>query len=145
MCQQYYAHPQNQFWRLIGQVIGVDFTGADYDQRLYLLQNQHIALWDVVATAVRAGSLDTSLRQVVGNDLQQLLARLPQLRAIAFNGAAAARMGRQAGLPAGIKLLDLPSSSPAYTMGFSDKLRRWQSMTGHLQASEPSPDDAVIS
>jgi hypoxanthine-DNA glycosylase len=143
--QQYYSHPQNQFWRLIGEVIGVDLANVTYEQKLHVLQGHHIALWDVVASAVRPGSLDTALRQVIGNDLNGLIARLPQLRAIAFNGATAARVGRQAGLPPGIKLLDLPSSSPAYTISFADKLLRWQWIRDYLHISEPSPNDAVIS
>jgi double-stranded uracil-DNA glycosylase len=126
-------------------VIGLDFSELPYEQKLLSLRHHHIALWDVVATAVRSGSLDTALRQVVGNDLTGLIARLPQLRAIAFNGATAARVGRQTGLPLGIKLLDLPSSSPAYTMKFADKLRRWHCLNDYLRAPEPSPDDSVIS
>jgi double-stranded uracil-DNA glycosylase len=144
-CQQYYAHPYNQFWRLLGALIGLDLSELSYDQKLHSLRNHQIALWDVVATAVRSGSLDTALRQVVSNDLTGLIARLPQLRAIAFNGATAARVGRQAGLPPGIKLLDLPSSSPAYTMNFAGKLLRWQCLNDYLNPAEPSPDDSVIS
>lgn len=143
--QQYYAHPQNQFWRLLSAVIGVDLAGVTYEQKLRLLQNHNIALWDVVATAVRPGSLDTNLRQVVGNDLIGLVARLPKLQAIAFNGATAAKVGRLAGLRTGIKLLDLPSSSPAYTIRFADKLLRWQTLKDYLHTPEPTLDDAVIS
>jgi double-stranded uracil-DNA glycosylase len=144
-CQQYYAHPYNQFWRLLGALIGLDLSELSYDQKLRSLRNHQIALWDVVATAVRSGSLDTALRQVVGNDLTGLIAKLPQLRVIAFNGATAARVGRQAGIPPGIKLLDLPSSSPAYTMKFADKLLRWHCLKDYLRALEPSPDNSVIS
>lgn len=135
--QQYYAHPYNQFWRVLGAVTGADFSNAAYDQKLCLLKDHHIALWDVVATAVRSGSLDTNLRQVVGNNLKWLIDRLPKLRAIAFNGATAARVGRQSGLPPGIKLLDLPSTSPAHTMRFADKLLQWQGLKDYMPVSEP--------
>lgn len=124
---------------------GTEYKQIAYDRKLRSLQDKHIALWDVVATAVRSGSLDSDLRQVVGNDLTGLIAKLPQLRAIAFNGATAARVGRQTGLPLGIKLLDLPSSSPAYTMKFADKLLRWHCLNEYLRTPEPSPDDSVIS
>jgi hypoxanthine-DNA glycosylase len=125
--ERYYAHPQNQFWRLVGSVIGrEDFHGLGYAARLAVLADARIGLWDVVADAVRAGSLDGAIRDHRPNDLRRLIATLPELRAIGFNGGTAARIGRRLiGDPGRIALLDLPSSSPAYTLSFAEKRRLW--------------------
>lgn len=125
--ERYYAHPQNQFWRLTGAVIGEeDFHQLDYDRRLDRLRATGVGLWDVVADAVRPGSLDGAIRDHRPNDLAALVATLPALRAIGFNGGTAARIGRRMiGDPAGITLVDLPSSSPAFTRPLSEKREKW--------------------
>lgn len=124
---RYYAHPQNQFWRLLGAVIGRDDLNAlDYPDRVAALAVAGVGLWDVVADAVRPGSLDGAIRDHRPNDLSALVASLPKLRAIGFNGATAARIGRKMiGGRSGLALVDLPSSSPAYTLGYAEKLRSW--------------------
>jgi hypoxanthine-DNA glycosylase len=85
-----------------------------------------IGLWDVVADAARSGSLDGAIRDHRPNDLAALIADLPGLRAIGFNGATAARIGRRL-IPAATRLalIDLPSSSPAFTIGLAAKRVRW--------------------
>ena len=93
---RYYAHPQNQFWRLTGGVIGVDLPALDYEQRLAALLAAGVGLWDTVASAAREGSLDAALRDVEQAALGELVGRLPTLRAIGFNGATSARLGRRA-------------------------------------------------
>jgi len=124
--QRYYAHPQNQFWRLLGQAIDQPLAQLPYDQRLTCLAGRGIALWDVVATARRLGSLDGAIRQATANQLDDFIATHPRLRAVAFNGQTAARLGRLAiGDRGGIELIDLPSSSPAYTLSFEEKAKRW--------------------
>ena len=124
--QRYYAHPQNQFWRLVGAAIGEDLTDLDYDERLKRLAARGIALWDVVGEARRQGSLDGSIREARPNPLADYVAMHPRLKAVAFNGQTAARLGRLAlsGISE-IKLIDLPSSSPAYTLPFAWKVERW--------------------
>jgi hypoxanthine-DNA glycosylase len=124
--QRYYAHPQNQFWRLLGEAIGEELAGLPYEERLARLSVRGIALWDVVGKALRQGSLDGAIRGATSNQLRQFAATHPQLAAIAFNGKTAARLGRAAlgDLPK-VELLDLPSSSPAYTLAFAEKARRW--------------------
>ena len=78
------------------------------------------------ASARRPGSLDTAIRDVEVADLNRLVASLPALRAVAFNGGTASRLGRRAlSLAAGIDLIDLPSSSPAYTRPLSEKAQAW--------------------
>ncbi|MBV8971145.1 MAG: DNA-deoxyinosine glycosylase [Sphingomonadaceae bacterium] len=124
---RYYAHPQNAFWRLVGGVIGVDLAVFDYDARLAALRAHGIGLWDTVASARRSGSLDAALRDVAAADLAGLAATLPALRAVAFNGQAAARIGLPS-LPPGLPHLVLPSSSPAHTMPFAAKAAAWAAL-----------------
>lgn len=132
--ERYYAHPQNQFWRLVGPVIGrEDLHQLDYAARLELLGEAGVGLWDVVADALRAGSLDGAIRDHRPNDLRRLIGTLPALRAIGFNGGTAARIGRRLiGGSGGIPLLDLPSSSPAYTLSFTEKRRIWAQLAEFL-------------
>lgn len=131
---RYYAHPQNGFWRLVGGVIGVDLAALGYEARLEGLVRAGMAVSDVLASAVRAGSLDAAIREPEAADLAGLVGRLPALRAVAFNGALAGRTGRaQLGAADGIALLDLPSSSPAYAaMPFEAKLARWSALGAYL-------------
>lgn len=131
---RYYAHPRNLFWTLVGGAIGCDLASLAYDARLDVLRAAGIGLWDVVRSGRRAGSLDAALREVEGNDLAALVARLPQLAAIAFNGATAARIGRGLLAATGtLVMLDLPSSSPAYAaMPLAEKQARWLALRGHL-------------
>jgi hypoxanthine-DNA glycosylase len=125
--QRYYAHPTNQFWRLLGAAIGEDLPALAYDQRLARLAERRIGLWDVIASASRPGSLDQAIREAEHNRIEQLLHDYPDLTAIALNGSAAAAAGRRliGEPPAGIALLDLPSSSAANTQGFAAKLEVW--------------------
>ena len=112
---QYYAHPSNAFWWLIGEVVDEPLDRLPYADRLDRLIARRIALWDVIAVAHRPGSLDGAIRDAVHRDLAGFVAALPDLRAVAFNGGEAARRGRRqlAGVP-DIELIDLPSSSAAY-------------------------------
>ena len=124
--QRYYAHPQNQFWRLLGAAIGEELAELDYEDRLEQLAARHIALWDVVGEARRKGSLDGAIREATANPLADFVATHPRLKAIAFNGQTAARLGRLALVGVeGPMLIDLPSSSPAYTLPFAWKAERW--------------------
>ena len=127
--QRYYAHPTNQFWRLLGEALGEPLAGMDYDRRLERLKARGIGLWDVVASATRSGSLDGAIRRAGLNPIARLLAEFPILEAIAFNGAAAAKAGRTLlGEVSGVELIDLPSSSAAYTRSFTDKAAVWRQL-----------------
>lgn len=127
---QYYAHPQNKFWELVGAVIAVDLRALDYQARLQTLLTHGIGLWDVVASAQRSGSLDSRIQNHTGNDIAGLIATLPQLKAIAFNGGTAAKHGLKQldSLAADYQIIALPSSSPAYTLAFEQKLQAWRSL-----------------
>jgi hypoxanthine-DNA glycosylase len=132
---QYYAHPQNGFWRLIGAVIGSEIAALPYPERLAALEAAGVGLWDVVASAERPGSADAAIRDPEHADLARLVAGLPALRAVGFNGGTAARIGRRqlAALPDGPALVDLPSSSPAYAvMPLAEKRARWLALARHL-------------
>lgn len=124
---RYYAHPQNQFWRLVEAVIGREgFAALDYEARLTMLRAAGIGLWDSIASAVRPGSLDAAIREAEHAPLADLIATLPALRAVAFNGATSARIGRKLLADSAVHLVDLPSSSPAYAaMPFATKRERW--------------------
>lgn len=125
---QYYANPQNRFWQLMSSVVGADLPALPYPERLQALLANGIGLWDVVAEAERDGSLDSMIRDHARNDLVGLTNRLPRLTTIAFNGGTAARLGLRAlGNNAGhYRIIKLPSSSPAHTLPYADKLRAWQ-------------------
>jgi hypoxanthine-DNA glycosylase len=128
---RYYAHPQNQFWRLMSAVLGEDLVSLDYVARLLA---RHVGLWDVVASARRQGSTDAALRDILANDLAALVATLPALRAIGFNGATSYTHGmRQLGDGAArFTTLALPSSSPMHTIGFAAKAAVWQDLATYL-------------
>lgn len=136
--RRYYAHPRNQFWQLMSPATGVDLVPLDYEARLGALVARGIGLWDVAQTAQREGSLDAALRAVQARNLAALPMRLPKLRAMAFNGAAAYRIGlRQMGSHPPVALIPLPSSSAAHTRPLAAKLTAWSQLGGWLQSSSP--------
>ena len=123
--ERYYAHPQNQFWRLLGSAIGEGLADLDYAARLDRLAARGMALWDVVGEARRTGSLDGAIRDVRANALAAFIETHPRLRAVAFNGGTAARIGRRVLGETALRLIDLPSSSAAFTRPFADKSAAW--------------------
>jgi hypoxanthine-DNA glycosylase len=132
--RRYYAHPRNEFWRLLGHVLGEELQHLLYESRLERLAARGIGLWDVVASANRPGSLDQAIREAEHNRIDQLLDDFPDLRAIAFNGGKAAAIGRSMiGPESAVRLIDLPSSSPAYTRPFAEKAAAWGQLHEFLQ------------
>ena len=126
---RYYAHPTNQFWRLLGGAIGEELQALGYEARLHRLAERRIGLWDVIAAASRCGSLDQAIRNPQHNAIHHLLHDFPDLEAIAFNGSTASATGRRLiGDPPRIAVLDLPSSSAANTRPFDQKARAWLSL-----------------
>jgi hypoxanthine-DNA glycosylase len=131
--RRYYAHPQNQFWRLVGAVIDADLVALDYQARLDALAAAGIGLWDVIGSATRPGSLDAAIRDPQANDLPDLVAALPRLAAIGFNGGTAFKLGSP--LLGGCRpaLIRLPSSSPAHAaMPFAAKREAWLALGAYL-------------
>ena len=132
--QQYYGNRQNKFWELLGAVLDVDLRSLNYEGRLATLLEHGVGLWDVIAEAERAGSLDSAISNASHNPLAGLVETLPNLLAIAFNGGTAARIGRKQLLVSAAcpLLIDLPSSSPAHTIGFASKLKVWRQLSHYL-------------
>ena len=125
--QRYYAHPTNQFWRLIGEAIDEELENLPYEARLARLAERRVGLWDVIASATRRGSLDQAIREAAHNRIEHLLHDFPGLRAIAFNGSTSAAVGRKliGDPPPHVTLIDLPSSSAANTRAFAEKAAAW--------------------
>ena len=136
--RRYYAHPTNQFWRLLGLAIGEELHSLDYESRLVRLADRHIGLWDVIASASRPGSLDQAIREAEHNRVEHLLRDFPDLQAIAFNGSTAARAGRRliGELPPHLTLIDLPSSSAANTLAFAEKARAWSRLAEFVPSAQ---------
>ena len=123
---QYYAHPRNQFWPIVGTLLGEDLPALPYRQRLARLRARGLGLWDIYAECRREGSLDSAIEHAVLNDLASLRLRAPGLRAVAHNGGESARAMRiTAAL--GVPVLRLPSTSPANaSWSFERKLAAWR-------------------
>ncbi|HET6604594.1 MAG TPA: DNA-deoxyinosine glycosylase [Xanthomonadaceae bacterium] len=140
--QRYYAHPHNAFWPILGAVCGFD-PGLPYRRRVAALQRSGVGLWDVLRHCRRQGSLDARIRagSEVANALPERIADLPALRAIAFNGGAAARLFRRHVMPVlpqadreRLQWLTLPSTSPAHAARTrAQKLAHWQALREHLR------------
>jgi hypoxanthine-DNA glycosylase len=130
---RYYAHPRNAFWPIIGDIFGID-PRADYEQRIAQLAANNIALWDVLQSCIRKGSLDASIEteSIVANDIAEFLNKHRVIRRICFNGGTAAKLFRRHIQPSlaaysNIDYLPLPSTSPAHAgMPYAEKLRNWR-------------------
>jgi hypoxanthine-DNA glycosylase len=124
---QYYGNPRNAFWRITGALFG--FAADDpYDDRVAALVQNGIAVWDVLKSCRRAGSLDSAVERdsMVANDFRELLSALPGINRVFFNGAAAEQNFNRLVRPApDVGYRRLPSTSPAHTMPYEDKLTAW--------------------
>jgi hypoxanthine-DNA glycosylase len=123
---QYYGHPRNQFWRILGEIFGEPLADLAYPQRLERVLARRVGIWDVYASCRRTGSLDSQIHAPMSNDLECLRELAPDLQAVAFNGQAAGRFrGRVADL--GYTCEVLPSTSPAHAARrFDEKLALWR-------------------
>jgi hypoxanthine-DNA glycosylase len=123
---RYYAHPRNQFWPIVGALLGEPLETLAYERRLDRLKARGIALWDVLAACRREGSLDAAIREPAHNDFAGLLASAPSVRAVAFNGTTAARAAPWFAAR-GLAVYRLPSTSPAHAgLHREAKLARWR-------------------
>lgn len=129
---RYYANPRNQFWRLMEAVLGAELASLPYEARLRALLAAGVGLWDAIGSATRRGSLDGNIRDHSANDLAVLAASLPGLRAVGFNGGKSASLGMPQLAQSGLALLPLPSSSPAFTLSFENKLAGWMKLRAFL-------------
>lgn len=126
---RYYAHPRNQFWRLVGAALGTDLAGLPYRSRLAALKRRGVALWDVIAEGTRRGSLDSAITRHRPNPVAALVRRTG-VKAVLLNGGKARAVFRRSvlkGLPPGVRVVALPSSSPAAAaVPYAEKERRWK-------------------
>lgn len=123
--RQYYGHPQNQFWKLVGRVLDMPLYEMPYEERLRALLANHIGLWDIISTCNRDGSLDSNIRNSGHNDYARVTHVAKKLRRVCFNGKTAGKL-EPLFIAWGYESVVLPSSSPAYTMRFEAKLKQWQ-------------------
>ncbi|MDR1351151.1 MAG: DNA-deoxyinosine glycosylase [Zoogloeaceae bacterium] len=129
--RQYYAHPQNQFWKLMGALLDAPLHDLPYPQRIGHLLRHGVGVWDVYQSCARPGALDADIRAGKANDFSMLLKQTPCLASLCFNGKTAGKfaprltaLARAAGRELTTHIL--PSSSPAYTLPFARKLERWR-------------------
>jgi len=123
---QYYAHPRNQFWRLLGAVLDEPLAELDYAERAARVLAHRVGIWDVLDACRRPGSLDAQIRDPRPNDFAALREKAPELRLVLFNGGTAGRFARQFAA-AGFATAVLPSSSPAHAgRSFEQKLALWR-------------------
>ena len=126
--QQYYANPRNGFWRITGDIFGFAVSAA-YDDRVAALCASGVAVWDVLRFCRRQGSLDSAIEldSMVANDFESFFDAHPAIDRVFFNGAAAEKnFGRFAGVERHLRYRRLPSTSPAQTMRYADKLSAWR-------------------
>jgi hypoxanthine-DNA glycosylase len=126
--QEYYANPRNAFWRITGEIFGFD-ASAPYDARTAALRANGVAVWDVLRSCRRIGSLDSAVEpdSMVANDFGQLFERHPYIARVFFNGAAAEKnFNRLVRVAPDLRYQRLPSTSPAQTMRYADKLAAWR-------------------
>ncbi len=130
--QEYYAHPQNKFWRILFELFHEDFT-ADYAEKIELLKKNKIAVWDVIDSCERKGSLDTKIKNEAHHDILQLLQDFPSIKVIFCNGQKSFKTLRKI-LSDDLKIpiLVLPSTSPAYTIPYQRKLNDWSVLKSYL-------------
>lgn len=129
---QYYAHPQNAFWKIMGELVGAR-RELPYTERLLKLTAAHIALWDVLKTCEREGSLDSDIQNETSNDFVAFFKAYPLITHVFFNGAKAEQSfnkfvrGQQT-LPQ-LEFTRLPSTSPAHAgMRYEEKLKLWSAV-----------------
>ena len=122
---QYYGHPQNQFWRLVGRIVEEPLNDMEYEARLKALLRHHIGLWDVLESCRRGGSLDSAIRDATHNRFERVTNVTRRLCRVCFNGKTAGRLEPYFA-EQGYETHVMPSSSPANTLAFSVKLRAWR-------------------
>jgi hypoxanthine-DNA glycosylase len=126
---------------LVGAVIDEPLAGMDYPRRLRTLLEHRIGLWDIIGACSRKGSLDADIRNPRHNDFARVTGIAKKLRRVCFNGQTAGRM-EPLFSELGYETLVLPSSSPANTMRFEEKLKQWRRIVARERAATPAIRDA---
>ena len=132
--QEYYAHPQNKFWSIVFELFNEDFT-KDYQQKLQILRKNKIALWDVIDSCERKGSLESEIKNETGNDILKLLEDYPNLKIIFCNGQKSYKnLIKTFEKNIKIPIVALPSTSPLHTISFDKKLEVWQQIKDRVSS-----------
>jgi hypoxanthine-DNA glycosylase len=125
--RQYYAHPRNHFWPILGRLLDEPLPALPYAARLERLRAHRVGLWDTIVACARDGSLDGAIRSAERGEITRVRRAAPAIALVCFNGKTAARA-----LPrwraAGYATLVLPSSSPAYTRPLAEKIAAWRAI-----------------
>lgn len=136
---EYYGHPQNSFWKIIYALIDIDIsdvTNVSYAEKISLIKNCNIALWDVLSECIRKGSLDSNIKKPQPNDITTFLSKHNDIKAIFFNGMASQkyfkRYYKDIYTDDRYDFYLMPSTSPARAIPFSDKLDKWQMIKNYL-------------
>lgn len=124
--QEYYGHPQNKFWKIIFKLFDEEFS-EDYTEKIKILKKYHIALWDVIDSCERKGSLDSEIKNEEANPIFELLENHQKISAIFCNGGKSFKILQQIlGENYKIPIFLLPSTSPLHTISFAEKLEKWK-------------------
>jgi len=130
--QQYYAFPQNQFWRIMCQLFDEEFSD-DYKTRINLIKDNNIALWDVIESCERKGSSDTEIKAEIDNNISELIENHPKIKVIFCNGQKSYKnLTKILGKNFKIPIIVLPSTSPLHTVKFEEKLESWKVIKDYL-------------
>lgn len=124
---EYYGHKQNAFWKIMYSVFSELPVAENFEEKVSLIKQHHLGLWDVLANCERKGSLDIHIKNHTENDIEGLLQRFPKIKKILFNGKESSKyFHRKFTEIGGIVYMVMPSTSPANTMKFEDKLHHWR-------------------
>jgi hypoxanthine-DNA glycosylase len=125
--RQYYAHPRNHFWPIVGALLNEPMADLPYGERALRVRAHRLAIWDTIVACERPGSLDASIRNAERGEIARVRRVARGLRAVCFNGRTAAR-AEPAWRDAGYATLILPSTSPAYTLPLDAKVAAWRAL-----------------
>ena len=131
--KQYYAHPQNKFWKIICELFHEELT-TDYAERIKILEKYHVALWDVIDNCEREGSLDSGIRNEEANKIGELLHNYPNIKAIFCNGQKSYKnLLKILPIDFHLPIIVLPSTSPAHaSLRYEEKLKSWKMVLNYL-------------
>lgn len=121
----YYAHPRNAFWPIVAEAFGRELPRTVEEKTRLILEN-HLALWDVAGSCIREGSLDSAIREAETNDFSALFHAYPGIEKVLLNGGTAWNMYRRLDAAELRPYVQMPSTSPAYTIKYEEKLRIWK-------------------
>lgn len=131
--QEYYAHPQNKFWKILFELFDENFS-TNYEDRIKLLKVHHIALWDVIDSCERKGSLDVEIKNENANNIVKLLIDHPNIKAIFCNGHKSFKnLQKTLNQNQEMPIFVLPSTSPAHTLSYNVKFNQWSTILKHLK------------